>query len=135
MDDTLLFVYGTLRRGTGHPMAERLADAAQWLGSATIEGNLYLVHRYPALVATPGHAAVVGDLFRLNHAAISLAWLDVYEGCGPNDAEPHEYLRVTLPVTCGGRRLMAQTYVWNRLLDGLVAIEGGDWLRVASHRS
>lgn len=127
MEDMLLFVYGTLRRGTGHAMARRLADEAMWLGAATVEGRLYRVDWYPALV--PASGLVVGDLFRLGRCEVSLAWIDAYEGCGADDVEPHEYRRAWIAVDCGGKRLRAQTYIWNRPLEGLSLIGSGDWLR------
>jgi gamma-glutamylcyclotransferase (GGCT)/AIG2-like uncharacterized protein YtfP len=78
---TLLFVYGTLRRNSRHPMARRLADRAGFLGEATMPGRLYDLGRYPGVLQVPGAAdRVVGDLYDLGeNAAATLAELDEYE--------------------------------------------------------
>jgi len=123
-DDALLFVYGTLRRGTGHPMAKRLARESEWLGPASVAGALYRVDDYPAFV--PGGGVVAGDLVRLIDPDTAFIWLDAYEGCAPSDAPPHEYRRVRVSLIGAGFK--AQTYVWNCSLDGLVRIASGDWL-------
>lgn len=46
----LLFVYGTLRRGSDHANAARLARESAWLGTGTLMGTLYRVSWHPALV-------------------------------------------------------------------------------------
>ena len=45
-----LFVYGTLMRGFDHPMAQLLSRSADFLGTATCRGRLYLIKHYPGLV-------------------------------------------------------------------------------------
>src|SRR5580692_7203168 len=44
-----LFVYGTLRKGSGNPHARRLAEHAEWAGPGRIPGRLYRLGRYPGL--------------------------------------------------------------------------------------
>ncbi|RJF94106.1 gamma-glutamylcyclotransferase family protein [Sphingomonas cavernae] len=127
-DPGLLFVYGTLRRGSAHAMAARLARDVQWIGPATTRGHLFRVDWYPALAPSAGGGTVLGDLVRLLNPVASMAWLDVYEDCGVDDPLPHEYGRAWISVTCAGVVREAQAYVWNRPLDGLDRIEGGDWL-------
>lgn len=125
-EPALLFVYGTLRRGSVNAMAQRLASEAEWIGPATMAGRLYAVSDYPAVVPS-AEGVVTGDLFRLRDPA-SLGWLDVYEGCGADDPLPHEYARIEVRVTHDRTVYDAQAYVWNRPLKGLRAIDGGDWL-------
>ena len=70
----LLFVYGTLRRGSDHANAARLARESEWLGTATLVGTLFRVSWHPALVLV-GDDVVTGDLLRLTDPAASLPWL------------------------------------------------------------
>jgi len=70
----------------------------------------------------------------LRFPAITLDWLDRYEGCGPDDPEPHEYRRITLLVKKGSALRRAATYVASREARGLNAILSGDWLRWSAQR-
>ena len=54
-----LFVYGTLMRGFDHPMAQLLSRSADFLGTATCRGRLYLIKHYPGLVLSDDPADVV----------------------------------------------------------------------------
>lgn len=123
----LLFVYGTLRRGSDHPNAARLASESAWLGTATLTGTLYRVSWHPALVLE-GDDTVTGDLLRLTDPAISLPWLDAFESCGPEDPPPHDYRREMAEVMTADGAVPAMVYVWNLPLDGLERMPGGDWL-------
>jgi gamma-glutamylcyclotransferase (GGCT)/AIG2-like uncharacterized protein YtfP len=90
-----LFVYGTLMPASGHPMALRLASESALLGAATMSGRLYDLGDYPGAVPSADPAdRVHGMAVRLRNPATSLRWLDAYEGCGDDDAEPHAYQRV-----------------------------------------
>lgn len=124
---SFLFVYGTLRAGSGHPMAARLVAAATSVARASVRGQLLEVGRYPALVLG-GETEVVGDCLRLDpeREAKTLDVLDGYEGVGD---EPPLFRRVEAEVQdAEGRRRTAWIYVWARDTEGLRAVEGGDWL-------
>ncbi len=123
----LLFVYGTLRRGSDHPNAHRLAGESTWAGTATLTGTLYRVSWHPALVLE-GHDTVTGDLVRLTDPALNLPWLDAFEGCAAGDPEPHEYRREVVQMVSADGPVAAMVYVWNLPVDGLERIAGGDWL-------
>lgn len=123
----LLFVYGTLRRGSDHPNAARLARESVWLGTATLTGTLYRVSWHPALVLE-GEDRVTGDLLRLTDPTGSLPWLDAFESCGPDDPPPHDYRREMAQVMTADGVVPAMVYVWNLPLDGLERMPGGDWL-------
>jgi gamma-glutamylcyclotransferase (GGCT)/AIG2-like uncharacterized protein YtfP len=76
-----LFVYGTLRRRSRHPMARRLAELAHYIGPAKIAGRLYDLGRYPGLQEPRGpHDWVQGDVYDLGeHAAQTMQEMDAYE--------------------------------------------------------
>lgn len=123
----LLFVYGTLRRGSDHANAARLARESDWLGRARLTGTLFRVSWHPALVLE-GADTVIGDLVRLHDRAASLPWLDAFESCGPDDPPPHDYRRETATVHTSSGAAQAMVYIWNLPFDGLERIASGDWL-------
>ena len=50
-DCRLLFVYGMLRRGSGHAMADFLAERSRFVGQARVRGRLYDLGRFPGMLA------------------------------------------------------------------------------------
>lgn len=127
----LLFVYGTLRRKSVPPALRRLMQSCSYLGSATIQGKLYDVGRYPALVPSSGPQDLVrGELYKMPNPALVLRKLDVYEGCGPASPAPHEYRRIIQPVaTRDGTQTDAWVYVFEYPVAGLRRISSGDYLQ------
>lgn len=82
-----LFVYGTLRRYSPHPLARRLQSGARHLGTARAAGRLYELGHYPGALFHPDDKArIVGDLFGLRHATRLLAELDRFEGIAEPEA-------------------------------------------------
>jgi gamma-glutamylcyclotransferase (GGCT)/AIG2-like uncharacterized protein YtfP len=125
-----LFVYGTLMRGFDHPMAQLLSRSADYLGTATCRGRLYLIKHYPGLVLSDDTGDIVfGELYRLRERDALLAEFDMYEACGEGFAEPTEYVRRMLDVTQkGGVAGEAWTYVYNWPVTGLPRIVSGKFL-------
>lgn len=76
-----LFVYGTLRPGSRHPMAKFLAEHARHIGPAEMPGRLYDLGRYPGMTdAQDADDQVKGDVFQIEDAIQVLGRLDEYEG-------------------------------------------------------
>lgn len=123
----LLFVYGTLRKGAGHPMHEVLREAGRPLAAARVRGSLVVVDWYPGLV--PGGTGWVrGELWDVRDPA---AWarLDAYEACSAEDPPPHEYGRERLNVVSDARGTVAAwAYVYRGPTEGLAVVPSGDWL-------
>lgn len=119
-----LFVYGTLRRGSRHPLAGQLAAKATHLGQARYNGRLYRITHYPGAIPSGlPDEWVFGDLFELTDLDL-LAALDRYEGCGPTDPQPTQYLRLLQNVVlANGSALDAWMYVYNR------PVEGREWIK------
>src|SRR5690242_14359920 len=76
----LLFVYGTLRAASGHPMHTRLRAEADFMGAGTFRGRLYDVGTFPGAVASRSNAErVSGEIYRLRDPARAFRMLDAYE--------------------------------------------------------
>lgn len=112
-DGTLLFVYGTLKRGD---VRSPLLDRQTFLGEAKTAPHyrLFNVGQYPALVEAaplnlPGRS-IGGELWQVN--APCLARLDEEEG-----VDDGLYARTTIELT--GPPGHAMTYLYNHPVDGL----------------
>jgi gamma-glutamylcyclotransferase (GGCT)/AIG2-like uncharacterized protein YtfP len=125
-----LFVYGTLMRGFDHPMAQLLSRSADFLGTATCRGRLYLIKHYPGLVLSDDPEDIVfGELYRLRERDALLAEFDMYEACGEGFAEPTEYIRRMLDVKQeDGAVGKVWTYVYTWPVTGLLRITSGKFL-------
>jgi gamma-glutamylcyclotransferase (GGCT)/AIG2-like uncharacterized protein YtfP len=83
-----LFVYGTLRAESGHPMAHRLRVGAKHLGRGSAPGLLYDFGNYPgAIFRLEEKYRVIGDVFALGRNPRLLADLDKYEGISRQDGD------------------------------------------------
>jgi gamma-glutamylcyclotransferase (GGCT)/AIG2-like uncharacterized protein YtfP len=130
-----LFVYGTLKRGSAHPMSRRLATQSDFIGAGTISGRLYSLGFYPGLgLSEAERDRVHGDVVRLRNPAWSFSWIDPYEGCGANEPEPHYFRRVVVPVKLhSGAVVEAWVYTYVRRISPARHVPGGCW--TARHRS
>jgi gamma-glutamylcyclotransferase (GGCT)/AIG2-like uncharacterized protein YtfP len=122
-----LFVYGTLRQATGHEMAGFLARGTSLLGPARVRGRLYNVTWYPGMVeAVNDDEWVHGDVYELASPAPTLAMLDRYEGCAPEDGSAALFeRRRSRAVLQTGETLFCWAYFYlgpvqdeNRILSG-----------------
>jgi gamma-glutamylcyclotransferase (GGCT)/AIG2-like uncharacterized protein YtfP len=124
-----LFVYGSLRRGTGSAMHDRLARAADFVGEGSLPAVL-LAWEYPGVIPpTEPHERVRGEVYRLHAPAAALSELDRYEGCGADDPRPHAYCRRESQVLLDTGETLAAWVYWyvGDRQDGRT-IAGGDYL-------
>lgn len=97
-----LFVYGTLKPGSEHPLGTLLADHARHLGIGSIQARLYIVtevdnlgeNSYPGALPSPDpQDRVHGELYDILDPDRLFPEFDVYEACTPSWPEPYEFLR------------------------------------------
>jgi len=121
--EELLAFYGTLLSGLpARPNFPELAPHVELVRACLIPGSLYDVGPYPALV--PGDGVVRGELWRtVSEDALDV--VDRWEGYEAAVEEQAPYVRRRTRLI--DPDLDAWVYVWNRPLDGLVPIRGGDW--------
>ncbi len=128
----LLFVYGTLLSGLSN---HHHMQGARCLGPASVQGALFDLGEYPAMVMTGARAepleTVMGELYQIE--ASHWQRLDTLEEVDPESIENSMYLRVTSEVTWLAstmpQTLRAQVYVYNWSLEGRPRIENGDFRR------
>lgn len=105
--NSYLFVYGTLKRSSRHPMARRLEQIARRVGSARIAGRLYNLGRFPGLKEpSTSDDWVVGDLYDLGaDASNTLKEMDFYENAESPPPTPYERLPASVICDDGLERL------------------------------
>jgi gamma-glutamylcyclotransferase (GGCT)/AIG2-like uncharacterized protein YtfP len=87
-----LFVYGTLRAESAHPMAHRLRVAARHIGTGSTPGRLYDFGSWPgAFFAPEDKYRVIGNVFALRAGHRLLIDLDKYEGVTPANGGEREF--------------------------------------------
>jgi gamma-glutamylcyclotransferase (GGCT)/AIG2-like uncharacterized protein YtfP len=124
-----LFVYGTLRReAPASTHASELSKLAKYVGSAMLKGKLFLIGSYPGAIDAADVSDVVsGDLYQLRPNRL-IEVLDDYEGCGPGDVRPTEYVRRIRPVEGPTGQVRAYVYLYNWSLVGKRRIRSGDYV-------
>jgi gamma-glutamylcyclotransferase (GGCT)/AIG2-like uncharacterized protein YtfP len=125
-----LFVYGTLRSQSGHPMARRLARQARLIGKGSAPGALYDLGAYPGAVFSPDRKRqVTGEIFALTSGGRLLRLLDAYEGCASEDAAETALRRIEIEVRLPtGSTVEAWTYALETAPAKARWIDGGDWI-------
>lgn len=130
MSDELLFVYGTLRRGSGHPMHELLARSSTFVDRAVFQGRLFMVAHYPGAVASSNpRECVLGDVYALRDPASLLNRLDHYERCDRSDPRA-PFVRERAEIALDSATLAtAWIYLYNRSTRSLPLIPSGDFFQ------
>lgn len=132
MNAQLLFVYGTLRGDPSHDMFHILAENATFLGEGRVRGRLFSLGAYPGMVLSEREEDIVkGELYQVTPERWRkvIGELDSYEGCAPDDPEPHDYRRSLVNViTESGHNVPAWAYVLARPTTHLEEIPSGDFL-------
>jgi gamma-glutamylcyclotransferase (GGCT)/AIG2-like uncharacterized protein YtfP len=129
-DTAYLFVYGTLRRNTGHSMSLWLTTQASFVAIARLQGRLFLIDPYPGAVESDAADSWVhGELFDLLRPDATLQQLDDYEQAGTPFHQPAAYRRdKKLVFLEDGTTVEAWVYLYNRPTDTFREILSGDFL-------
>jgi gamma-glutamylcyclotransferase (GGCT)/AIG2-like uncharacterized protein YtfP len=126
-----LFVYGTLRQGTGHPMSQYLSKNANLLGIGHTHGRLYRISWYPgAVVSAHPDERIVGELYELHQEGV-LKRLDQYEDYNPDRPEQSDFVRrlVTAYLAEDPAPIQAWIYEYNRPITYCDWLVSGDFLK------
>ena len=124
----LIFFYGTLMAGFDRRRRAGIDDKLAYVGRARMQGHLFDLGLYPALVPAPD-GQVWGEVYRTEAPAEVLAALDDIEGYRADDPDKSLYsrqlARVILP---DGSADEAWVYFYNAPLGQALRIASGDYL-------
>ncbi|MFT3991455.1 MAG: gamma-glutamylcyclotransferase family protein [Luteolibacter sp.] len=121
---SLVFVYGTLRRGgTNHFRM----DGTEFVAEGAVIGRMYAIDWYPGLVLDPEGDRIVGEVYAVGSARLRA--LDEFEGVSAEE-ENSEYRRVkTMFFSNEGDPFEAWVWEWLGPVDESRRISHGNWLR------
>lgn len=127
----LLFVYGTLRRGSHHPMSRLLALHARYQGAGHLNGRLYRLGRYPgAVISQRPNDWVRGDIYEMKVPQALLARMDRYEGLDSGRRCLGEYQRAIAAIHLdNGTIRQAWMYLYKKSVNRRKRMGAGDYLR------
>lgn len=124
---SLLFVYGTLRKGGSNDIG-RIAPQARFVSIATMRGRMFDLGDYPTVLPDQAGGDIIGELYDVS----TRDWivLDALEEIVTPARPDGEYLRAAgMATDPQGREHACQVYVANPdavRLDRPVT--GGDWI-------
>ena len=123
-----LFVYGTLRSGSGHPMGDLLARRGSLVGPASVPARLLDLGAYPGAIPDDAGARVRGEVWVLDDEGAALPDLDAYEGCGPTDQPPHDFRRAVVEARLDSGASVRSWIYWYAGARPGRPVASGDWL-------
>ena len=131
-----LFVYGTLMRGFPSLESWQGRVQAEFVGRGNIQGRLYDLGEYPAVIRAGSEHLVRGEVYELRDPANAVSILDEYEAFSPSHPERSLFIRAVTPVVMDdGRKAKVWVYVYNGQVDERKLIAGGDYRGSANLRS
>ena len=126
MDNHLVFVYGTLRRGCTRAMSIRFPNS-KFIANANVSGSLYDLGAYPGLILEQSNSLVIGEVYEVDDEILNE--LDDFEASS-------NYRRTQVEVSVGSERRMCWTYEPNPEFYSFRAlITSGDWIEYAKSKT
>ncbi|NPA50000.1 MAG: gamma-glutamylcyclotransferase [Epsilonproteobacteria bacterium] len=121
-----IFVYGTLRSCFDNFYRKKLLRYATFIGEGEVDGRLYKVSWYPALIEEEGR--VKGEVYKIKSASL-LKFLDYYEGFKKSNPKASLYIRKLKDVYMNGETIKAWVYVYNKKVSSKDLIKSGDFCK------
>ncbi|PYS79511.1 MAG: hypothetical protein DMF70_12915 [Acidobacteria bacterium] len=69
MNKHLVFVYGTLRRGSARAMSIRF-PGSRFVADAKVSGSLYDLGAYPGLLLDESNSMVIGEVYEVDNETL-----------------------------------------------------------------
>ena len=122
MNKHLVFVYGTLRRGSVRAMSIRFPNS-KFVADAKVSGRLFDLGAYPGLLLDESSSLVIGEVYEVDDEILNR--LDAFESSS-------HYLRKQVEISLGADRRMCWTYEPNpEFYSPRTLITLGDWIEYA----
>ena len=122
MNKHLVFVYGTLRRGSPRAMSISFPNS-KFIADAEVSGSLYDLGAFPGLLLDESNSSVVGEVYEVDDE--TLKRLDDFEASD-------NYRRKQVEILVGAGRQVCWTYEPDpEFYSPRTLITSGDWIEYA----
>lgn len=121
MKKHLVFVYGSLRRGSARSMSIRFPNA-KFIAKAEVSGSLYDLGEYPAALTNESNSLVIGEAYEVDDELLNT--LDDFEASS-------NYRRKQVEISVGSQQSTGWIYVPADDPESYAhrtLIESGDWI-------
>ena len=128
MKKHLVFVYGTLRRGSARDMSTRFPNA-KFIGDAKVTGSLYDLGAYPGLLLNEGNSSVIGEVYEVDDELLNE--LDAFEASS-------SYWRKQVEISLGSDKRVSWIYTPEdnpEFYSLRTLITSGDWIEYAKTKT
>jgi len=126
MNKHLVFVYGTLRRGTARAMTIRFPNS-KFIADARVIGSLYDLGAYPGLLLNESNSLVLGEVYEVDDEILNE--LDDFEASS-------YYRRKQVEISLGTDRRLGWTYEPDpEFYSPRTLITSGDWIEYAKTKT
>jgi gamma-glutamylcyclotransferase (GGCT)/AIG2-like uncharacterized protein YtfP len=128
MNKHLVFVYGTLRRGSARAMSVRFPDSI-FIAEAKVSGSLYDLGAYPGLLLDESSSLVTGEVYEVDDELLNK--LDDFEASS-------YYWRKQVEISLDTHRRKCWIYVPEdspELHSPRTLITSGDWIEYAKTKT
>jgi gamma-glutamylcyclotransferase (GGCT)/AIG2-like uncharacterized protein YtfP len=126
MNNHLVFIYGSLRRGSAGAMSIRF-PGSKFIANANVSGSLYDLGAYPGLLLNDSNSSVIGEVYEVDDELLNE--LDNFEASS-------NYLRKQVEISLGDDRKICWTYEPNPEFYSLhTLITSGDWIEYAKTKT
>jgi len=125
MNQHLVFVYGTLRRGGARALSIRFPNS-KFIADAKVSGSLYDLGAYPGLLLNEANSLVIGEVYEVDDEILNK--LDDIEASS-------YYWRKQIEVSVGTHRKVCWIYEPNPECYSLHRLISGDWIEYAKTKT
>jgi len=126
MNKHLVFVYGTLRRGSAQAMSVRF-PGSKFIDEAKVSGSLYDLGAYPGLLVNESKSLVIGEVYEVDDEILNK--LDDFEASS-------NYWRKQVEISLGTHRKVCWTYEPNpEFYSPRTLVTSGDWIEYAKTKT
>ncbi len=122
----LIFIYGSLRRGSVRAMSVRF-PSSKFIAEARVKGSLHDLGAYPGLLLNESNSFVTGEVYEVDDE--TLDELDEFEASS-------DYWRRPVEISVSAERRTGWTYAPNPdSCSSRFLIASGDWIEYAKTKA
>src|SRR6266849_2497065 len=126
MNKHLVFVYGTLRRGSARAMSVRF-PGSKFIAEAKVSGSVYDLGAYPGLLLNESNSLVIGEVYEVDDETLNE--LDDFEAAS-------NYWRKQVEISPGPHSKTCWIYEPDPECYSLrTLITSGDWIEYANTKT